>query len=225
MRLSCALLVVLLGAVSSAQEQASSSASPGTSSSAPHPAQVAILAELSKTVDARKAHSGDPLLARVTQEVRVGDNVVNKGSKLAGHVGKARPLAKREADSVLEMIFESVILKDGRELRLPAFVAAIGAPVTGDTTEDVPDSSAHINDRSGCVPGMESVRAAMGQTNSVSANRPQKLTASRVGVIGMSDLVLTTHQETGGVTSVITSAKRNVKLESGTQLVLRVLAP
>jgi hypothetical protein len=216
------VLILVLETVSSAQEK-NSAPTRTALSSAPRSGQLTILAELSKTVDAHKAHAGDVVFARVTQDLRAGDNVIPKGSKLTGHVEQARPLAKREADSTLEIVFDKVILKDGSELQWHAFLTAIGAAMPSDSDKDLSDPSAHVNDRSGCVPGMDAVRASIGQMNS--ASRPQRLTSRSVGVIGLSDLVLASRVSQVGMISVITSAKRNVKLENATQLVLGVLVP
>lgn len=219
-------VLLLLGLAANA---APGQVSPGTP--VPHTSSnfrltdVVVLAELTKTLDVRKAHPGDAVVARVTQDVRVDDRVIAKGSRLVGQVEHVHLLAKREADSTLTVAFGKMISKDGSEVRLPALLQAIGAGISADSTDDPPDPSSQVSDRSGCVPGMDSLRSAMGQANSGGGSRPRRLTSTSTGVVGLTDLALAAQASNESVLSVITSGKRNVKLESGTQLVLRVLGP
>ena len=218
-----ALLLLVLAIMSAAQERASHGAAAPNSSSNLQLTNVAVLAELTKALDARKARRGDVVAARVVQEVRVGDKVIAKGSMLVGQVEEVRLLAKGEVDSALAVVFGKMISKDGRESWVPTLLQAIGAGMAAESDEDAPDPSTHVHDRSACVPGMDTVRSTMGGSNSASASHPRRLTAASVGVMGISDITLSSHVTNDMVTSLITSAKRNVKLESGTQLVLRLL--
>lgn len=180
-----------------------------------------VIAELTKGVDARKAHPGDRVEAAVTLDTQVGTRVIVKGSKLVGHLDQVRRLAKGEADSQIEVSFEKTAMPDGSEFPILATLQAIGLRVASDANSDLPDLPTHVHDRSGCVPGMDDLRASTSQTGSES-HTPAKLSTSSEGVVGLADLNLTTYVRAGTLISQIASGKKDVRLDAGTQLVVRV---
>jgi hypothetical protein len=90
-------------------------------------------ATLSKPVDARKAKPGDTVTATNDNDAKAADGTpIKRGSKLVGHVTKARPLDKSasgsaDAQSMLSIVFDRAILKDGREVPLNATIQAVSA--------------------------------------------------------------------------------------------------
>ncbi len=90
-------------------------------------------ATLSKPVDARKAKPGDLVTAKNDEDARSADGTrIKRGSTLVGHVTKARPLNKSasgsaDAESILSVVFDKAILKDGREIPLNATIQAVSA--------------------------------------------------------------------------------------------------
>jgi hypothetical protein len=90
-------------------------------------------ATLSKPVDARKAKPGDPVTATNDKDSKAADgSSIKRGSKLVGHVTKAQPLDKSasgsaDAASMLSIVFDKAILKDGREVPLNATIQAVSA--------------------------------------------------------------------------------------------------
>src|SRR5262249_33525579 len=66
-----------------------------------------LLAELTKSIDAKKAKQGDPVDAKTAIDLtRNGQVVVPKGAKLVGHVTDAKPKQKGESDSSLSIAFD-----------------------------------------------------------------------------------------------------------------------
>jgi hypothetical protein len=90
-------------------------------------------ATLSKSVDARKAKPGDPVTATNDKDTKSADGTsIKRGSTLVGHVTKSQPLDKSASDSVgaqsmLSVVFDKAILKDGREIPLNATIQAVSA--------------------------------------------------------------------------------------------------
>ena len=92
-------------------------------------------ATLSKPLDARKAKPGDPVTATNDRDAKTADGTsITQGSKLLGHVTKAQPLDKSasgkadaSAGSMLALVFDKAVLKDGREVPLNATIQAISA--------------------------------------------------------------------------------------------------
>lgn len=76
-----------------------------------------LQAELTKSLDAKKAKPGDEVTAKLTQDVKSnGQVVVRKGSKLIGHVTEAKPRDKENSESRLGILFDHAVLKDGQEV-------------------------------------------------------------------------------------------------------------
>lgn len=102
----------------------------GSSGSASLASGTKIAAELTKGLDSRKAKPGDPVTAKVTQNVRAANGmVIRRGSKLIGHVTEAKARAKGDSESALGIVFEKAISK-GHEIPLNATVQALAAGQT-----------------------------------------------------------------------------------------------
>src|SRR5690348_3548530 len=99
-----------------------------TNSSGSLAAGTTIPATLSKPIDARKAKSGDQVVARTTQDVRSDSGVViPRGSRLIGHVTDAKAKAKGDSESALGIAFDQAVLKNGQQIPLNANIRALAA--------------------------------------------------------------------------------------------------
>src|ERR1051326_3746682 len=89
---------------------------------------VILRAELSKSLDAKKAKPGDEVTAKVTQDVMANGRVmVRKGSKLIGHVTEAQARTKDNPESHLGIAFDRAVLKNGQQMTLNASLQALAA--------------------------------------------------------------------------------------------------
>src|SRR5581483_1063326 len=78
-----------------------------------------IYAELSKSVDAKKAKSGDEIQAKAIQAVlSQGKVVIPKGSKIIGYVTQATPRTGDQQPSQLGILFDHAVLKDNTQVPL-----------------------------------------------------------------------------------------------------------
>jgi hypothetical protein len=85
-------------------------------------------AQLSHTLDSKKAKPGDVVTAQTTEAVKVdGKIVIPNNTKLVGHVTRASARAKGDANSVLAVQFERAVLKDGHEMPLQVTLQAMAA--------------------------------------------------------------------------------------------------
>src|SRR5260370_20528704 len=90
-----------------------------------------IQAELTKSLDAKKAKAGDEVTAKVTQDVRSnGQVVIHKGSKLVGHVTEVKARSKEDSESRLGLAFDRAVLKNGEQVVLGAAVQALAPPAS-----------------------------------------------------------------------------------------------
>jgi len=227
------LLSSLLTAISPAQTPQSSPAA----NSAPEQARFAegtvLRAQLDKTIDTKKAKAGDPILAKTMDELRSGSQLIApKGAKIFGHVVASAP-HQGESPSTLSVAFDKMELANGTEVPLKAVIQAVakfetaspaGYGSSGGYSAPAPAGGAPSG-RSGMTPGVgngtnaapspgpppaDAGAAPVPSSGSISPNAE--------GVMGMSGVSLSigAAQE-----SVLTSPKHNVKLEGGTQMILK----
>jgi len=194
-----------------------------------------IPVELTKTVDAKKAKSGDEVVAKVTQDMKSssGEVVVAKDTKVIGHVTEAQPRSKEQKESQLALAFDRTVNKDGQEVQMPMSIQAVigwqnNNQNGGGGNDQPPPGNAAPNTTTSPMAGRSPQGPPSGPTPSAdtggggqtaNATRPP-INAQTQGVIGISNLSL--QPANGNQGSVMTSEKNNVKLESGTMLLLKV---
>jgi len=224
-----------------------------------------INTELQTTLDARKCHPGQRVVAKTTQDVKEDGHVVlRKGTQLIGHVTEAQARTKANAESSVGIVFDEAVMKKGQEVPFHATIQALaaaqsssaasldndmmepsGAPmgsgggamgggsmgggVVGGAGSAVGSAAGATRGMAGGLPqtaggavGATSATAASAGGNLRGLNAAGQLTSTSSGVIGMNGMNLTSAAANSTQGSVITSAKRNVHLSSGTQMLLRV---
>ena len=199
-----------------------------------------IPVELTKTIDAKKAKTGDEVVAKVTQDMKTsnGDVLVPKDTKIVGHVTEAQPRSKEQKESQMGIAFDRAVLKDGNQMDLPMSIQAIigrqnenqNAPAGNDQASNQPSGGMPAGGtgagRSGSMGGStpppqpSAPDTSASQSQAPGGGAPQ-ITGQTRGVIGISNLTLTSAPN-GSHGSVMTSEKNNVKLESGTMMLLKV---
>lgn len=233
--------------------QAPAAVSPGANQAqAPSTPRIApgsiIPVQLTKTIDAKKAKPGDPVLAKVTMDMKTnsGEVIVPKDTKVTGHVTAAQARNKDQKESQLAIAFDHASLKSG-DVNLPMSIQAVIAPPSNNANADTSGGNTS-GSGGGNTPAASGSTATspMGAERSgsnaqtqpatpppsatpttTSSEAPQgnaarpPITGNTQGVIGISNLTLQSGQNaTQG--SVLTSEKNNVKVESGTMLLLKV---
>ncbi|MGA8622215.1 MAG: hypothetical protein WB660_27305 [Candidatus Sulfotelmatobacter sp.] len=198
-----------------------------------------IPVQLTKSVDAKKVKTGDEVDAQVTEDLKSGNDeiVVPKNTKVIGRVTEAQARNKEQKESQIGIAFDHAVMKDGSDMPLPASIQAIISPsyLSGSnnngSAQDATQPSS--SPAAGGMPSNSNSRAAgMGAPQTAnssaaageepaSANAHQPITGNTQGVLGISNLKLSTPAEPTQA-SVVSSEKNNVKLESGTLLLLRV---
>jgi hypothetical protein len=223
-----------------------------------------LQAELTKSVDAKKAKPGDEVTAKLTQDVRSSNQVVlHKGTKLVGHVTEAQAKSKENGESKLGIAFDKAVLKGGQEMAFTGVIQAMAAPVQGSlsTTADdtgnmgsgmgrgtgnsmgggrsgggitplggagnpvnstVGSATNTVNNTAGSVTNSATgtVNGSMNQATGVAANGA--INSATRGVVGMQGIALNTASTGSAQGSIVSSASRNVKLDTGTQMILQI---
>lgn len=199
----------------------------------------AIPAALAKSVDSRKVKAGDEIDARLSVGLtNASGTQIPAGSKIIGHVTDAKSKAKGDPQSSLSFAFDRIVVKNGGDMPLHAVPQAIGMPqmmaeaaVASGNNRPASAGSSSSGMRSNTNPSSGSGTAATGSSASPSDpmsgggsaggsqanNGPLPQNATGAG--GMKGLTLDSQSNE----AVISSDSESVKLEEGTQLVLRVL--
>lgn len=221
------------------QPQASQrSASPSTGATKIAPGSV-IPVTLTKTIDAKKVKTGDEVVAKVTEDMKTntGEVLVPKDTKVVGHVTEAQARSKEQKESIVGIAFDHAVMNGG-DVSLPMSIQAIvGAQsenpnATAGNEQPYPGSpggsgGAPTASGAGRTSGMGGSTtpppsgAGMPSDSPTGTRATPQITSQTQGVIGMSHVSLS-QGGTGTQASVVSSDKNNVKLESGTLLILKV---
>jgi hypothetical protein len=203
-----------------------------------------VHAELTKPVDVRKNKPGDEVVAKTTQDVKSdGKVVIPKGSKIVGHVTEANARAKGQENSSLGLAFDHAVLKNGTTIPVSFAVQALGnsrtaiqddSMMASDTMAMAPSAASSVRSSGGGLVGGVGATAgavtntAVGTTGtlgsasqlggSVAGSSPLNSTSN--GVVGMPNLNLVSTAASSS-SSMITSKTTNVRLDSGTEMILR----
>ncbi len=203
-----------------------------------------IPVQLTKTVDAKKAKTGDAVDAKVTQDLKAvsGEIVMPKDTKVVGHITEAEARSKEQKESKIGIAFDQAIMKDGSVASLPMSIQAViatpsqhsenenagggGAPTNSAPGAGFPPNGAGRSSGTGMGapqprPGSYPAGDELPNGRSGESNARQSITANTQGMVEIPNYTLTTSGGTGQG-SVVSSEKGNVKLETGTIMLLRV---
>jgi hypothetical protein len=182
-----------------------------------------LYAELSKTVDAKKAKTGDPVVALLLADVvSHGKIVVHRDSKLRGHVTEVQPRSKENQESRLGIVFDRVILKGGQEVPFHSTLLAI-RPAPRLTLDEPPSAPVHpgFNLPSGPLPPKQNPAPNDPNPMDPSINGEPKSREGGMAGIGPTNIDGLS-LSSGGNGQAIVSLTHTVKLESGVRFELRV---
>jgi hypothetical protein len=193
-----------------------------------------ISVDLTKSLDARKAKTGDTIECKLPADVLAhGKIVIPRDSKIIGHITDVKAHSKDSKESKVAIAFDRIVMKKGSEMPIQVAVQAVGRPL------QLVDSPAHMNEGAGVPSGASSTAGGTGAT---SPSRAQERVASiptsaagmdsdtpppttmaplgptSKGMVGIKGMTL----ETSGKSAVISSEKDNVHLDSGAQVILVV---
>jgi hypothetical protein len=184
-----------------------------------------LYAELTKTVDAKKAKAGDPVNAVLVADVLAhGKVVVRRNVKLLGHVTEAQVHSKEVPESRLGIVFDKIITKSG-EVPLQSLLLAI-RPADRPVVE-IPNAPSPM---SNSAQGTMQTQYPQGGANAPrkpnpSVNDPTRSHDRGIAPTGPTDIDGLSLSSANGGAQTIVSTQRTVKLESGVKIELRVTGP
>ena len=209
----------------------------------------AFNAVLVDSIDTRRARTGDLVAVTVAEDVSYERSVVfPKGTKVMGRVVRATSSGRGRAGSALFIQFDKAVLESGEEAMVNAGIQAFAvnsipsAPVEGDATPA--DRQPAPNEV--VVPVEEGDTAASSAAQVVSTiydapvrrlrdplsplpqgeiNSDGMFTPESKGAFGRPDVKVYTPTSEGSHGTVLLSTKKNMRLDSGTRLLLVVQPP
>lgn len=190
-----------------------------------------IMVQLTKSLDSRKLTAGNAIEAKVTAELRWNGTVIPRGSKVIGHVTEASSRAKGDPASALGIVFDRIALKDGTDLPLKASIQAVGprpgfGPEGTEMENPTPGAPGTMGGANPNPIGRGAPQTSFPPNppprtqpmpTPTEGNRQDSggITEQSTGVVGLPDLQL-------GQGSILASSAKEVKLEAGSRLLLRV---
>jgi len=208
---SFVLLMVLAG---TAQEP---SAPPQAEATQPaqQVAHAAIPVLLTKSLDSKKLKVGDEVTAKTSIALRGGGIVIPSGSKVIGHVTSAEARSKGDSQSSLGLAFDKVELPGGKELLIHGLVRAVGPNPHPEPTTGGLSGGGTLAKDTGQAQGATTPGPAdtVGNIGSSETQGPL-LSPNGKGVLGIRNLELNEN-------SVLVTNAKDLKLESGTQIVIQ----
>lgn len=220
------------GVGAGAWAQTASSATPASAGSTTQPAHtlqmVPAVAQLDKTIDAKKAKQGDPVTAKLQKDVQIPDaQNLPKNTVLEGHVDQAQA-SDHKSDSTVVVTFDKAKLKNGQELPIKATVVAISEPVMMQQNQGAAPASDALPAAGGAPSGGGGPQAgggsAAGATRTESAPQPAAVpqggggapsqATDKNGVPGVT-LKSDIHDQSS---ATFMSKGRNVHVPDGTQM-------
>ena len=161
-------------------------------------------AELTISVATQKAKIGSQVTARLLQDVKANNKVVlDRGTKLIGHVTLVEAQTKAHTGSRLAIVFDKAIMR-GESMPLQAFVQALVPPpqplhqVDSNSTMNRDPTEGNFVLKTGGV-----------------------VMTSLKGVFGLPGVSLTAPAD-HPLDTVFVSATHNIKLEDGSQMILKI---
>ncbi len=175
-----------------------------------------IPALLSKAIDSKKAKEGDPVICQTAGTVHdQTGRLITSGTRVIGHVTQAQARSKGDAQSSLAIMFDKVMVGKNEEIPIKGTLQAIGPAldISG------PNSASGYSQGPGARQGGGAATTAPPQPGvqgfPIDSGTKALLTSQSKGALGVKNLQL-------GDDGVVTSPAKEVKLDAGTQMMIRV---
>lgn len=180
---------------------------------------------LDQTLDFKTAKAGDKIALHLARDLVVnGKTLMPRGTALSATVVDAKD------GNTVSVVLDRATPKSGQEVPLMGIIAAVAAP-PGDLTGDPFYSMNHSTEaaqrtQNAPVTSVASSGAAV-QTAKLEGENRQKsnLREDSSGAIGIDGLKLNWVLDKPPATTVLTAKKKNFKLPSGTEVLLRMAPP
>jgi hypothetical protein len=192
--------------------------------------------ELTKSLDAKKLKPGDPVMAKTTGILQFGNGMmVPIGSRVQGHITQAAVRSKGGEQSSLGIAFDTISFKEG-QVPVKTTIQAVAAPpewplgspsngnrgvsqppIMGPGTPTNPSGTPYPGGAGNPTGGYPQTPSSYPQHPSGQPDTADSpvLGPKSEGVVGMRNVTLQPN-------SILMSTDKDLKLEAGTEMILRV---
>jgi hypothetical protein len=206
-----------------------------------------VKTELVSTLDTKTAKTGDKVIVKTTQTIKTADGTeIPKGSKLLGQVAQVRPHSDASQNSAVAVNFDQAELKNGQTLPIHSLIQSVDPPEGSQSGADTMASTA-AGPTSGGAAASGGARTPTGATGGSAPSASGAPTPGATSTPGTSQNASVAGRVVAGagpnairttdipniylasdaalpVSGVLYSAKTDVHLDGGTQLVLGIAA-
>jgi len=227
----------------------SSSAAPSNSTAAPAADLRPVQVELTQKLDSKTAKNGDSVVAQTKSTIKTADGTeIPRGSKLVGHILAVQPSASGK-NSQVALKFDQVEIKGGQSMTVQSQIESI-TPVGAEQSAMASPSpgaastpqSAGTSPGAAPRPGGPAQSAASSASSSPTPASPAAAGPPAAGTVVAQNggINITTTAVPGvllannapgqqdprmtRVSSILLGARRDIRLDSGTQMVIGVAA-
>jgi hypothetical protein len=221
------------GTTQSQAPSATDTPSPATRARAAQVEAASVGAELTKNLDAKRAHVGDEIEARTTSDAKLADGTtLPRGTKLVGSVVDVTAKSKQEKSSRIVISLNRAVLKDGKQVAIQSSVTSVTAPATNAEPAVVTAPSAPSGSAGSAAGGGGSGSATAPSTPSItptpsytaqSTQGPMLKGAGDQVPVGNKPSIMLSAPNTPDSSAILEAKDANVSLESGTKLTLNVI--
>ena len=170
---------------------------------------------LAKSIDSKKLKEGDEVDGKTVAALRTGSGtMIPSGSKVVGHVTQSKARSKGDPDSSLSIVFDKIEIP-GQVLPIKGVIQAVGPnPVASSGPDTGAGGGGTMAAHGGDPATMASPVANVGGNNEKMEKAGGKmLNPHSTGVVGIKNLQLDNN--------VLTSTNKEVKLDQGSQLMIK----
>jgi hypothetical protein len=200
-----------------------------------------VFAVLTNPLESETATVGQQLILRTVSDVVVDrEIVIPKGSKVLGRITQVITKGKNGSQSALAIVIDRAVVKDGAEVPVQAIIAAVAAPKNGSLSSDPAYGMMHSNEpkMSGTGAGSAAGTGTLSASSKASStaavatadlkgrmDEPFLLDENSQGAVGYESLSLSWGLASPPPFTVFASKSKNLKLKTGTQMLLRMAPP
>ena len=171
----------------------------------------AISVSLAKSIDSKKLKEGDEIPTKTLGTLRTSDGVtIPSGSMVVGHVTQATARSKGDPTASLGIAFDKIQVPGGKDMMIKGTLQAVGPNPNGNSGPQTGAAGGNnLNPGNGSTSAGPNLGMQPGQ-----AGGGKMIDPHATGVIGIKNLQLDN--------SVLTTTGKEVKLDSGSQMVIKI---
>jgi hypothetical protein len=167
-----------------------------------------VVGKLTKTIGTKNSKTGDIVEVELTQDAKLGNVFLAKGSVIKGTIAQVTAFAKGKSPADLEVVFDTVLPKTGEQISTHLLIYALA--------RDVPAQPGDIYSSG----GTQRLATSASVSGHVGSPESGDITPETIGIFGFDNFELHPLARTNPPTSAVNSPSGNINLDRGTKIVL-----